>query len=156
MKSAATRSMHHMKTRLFAATLLCAVALSAAPQSASAAQRTACQMLPAATVQTILGSAVMTPGTGATPTVGNGVTSYQCYYIGKGGGASLFVFYNATAALASAQASASIPRLERMGAGHGSSLAGSKGNIAFMVSVRNASDAGKLKALLDAAMRNST
>jgi hypothetical protein len=147
--------MHHMKTSLIAATLVFAVALSATPENANAAQRTACQILPAATVQTILGSAVMTPGSGATPTVGNGVTSYQCFYIGKSGGASLFVFYNATAALASAQATTSIPRLERMGAGHGSSLAGSKGNIAFMVSVRNVADAGKLKALLAAAMSNS-
>jgi hypothetical protein len=148
--------MHHMKTSLFAAALLCATAFTGVPQNADAAQRTACQMLPAATVQTILGSAVMTPGTGATPTVTNGTTSYQCFYVGKGGGASLLVFYDATAAQASAQASMNTARFARMGAGRGgASLAGSKGNIAFLVSVRNASDAGKLKALLDAAMRNS-
>ncbi len=113
-------------------------------------------MLPAATVQTILGSEVMTPGTGATPTVTNGVTAYQCFYIGKGGGASLMVSYNPTAAQASAQASMNASRFGAMAAGHGgASLAGAKGNIAFMVTVRNASNAGKLKALLDAAMRNS-
>jgi hypothetical protein len=145
-----------MKTSLFAAALLCATAFTGVPQNAGAAQRTACQMLPAATVQTILGSVVMTPGTGATPTVTNGTTSYQCFYVGKGGGASLLVFYDATAAQASAQASMNTARFARMGAGRGgASLAGSKGNIAFLVSVRNASDAGKLKALLDAAMRNS-
>ena len=144
-----------MKLSIFATTLVWAFALSATVDNANAAQRTACQILPAATVQTILGFPVMTSGPGAVPTVGNGVTSYQCFYVGEAGGASLFIFYNATAALASAQASTSIARLERMGAGHGSSLAGSKGNIAFMVSVRNASDAGKLKALLAAAMRNS-
>ncbi len=141
---------------LFAAALLCAVALTAAPKSANAAQKTACQILPTATVQTILGSPVMTPGTGATPTVTNGTTAYQCFYVGKGGGASLMVFYDATAAQASAQATMNTARFARMGAGRGgASLAGSKGNIAFMVSVRNASDAGKLKPLLDAAMRNS-
>jgi len=59
---------------LVAAIVLGAAALTAAPGTANAAQRTACQMLPAATVQTILGSEVMTPGTGATPTVTNGVT----------------------------------------------------------------------------------
>jgi hypothetical protein len=141
---------------LFAATLLCAVALTAAPKSANAAQKTACQILPAATVQTILGSAVISPGAGADPTVSNGTTSYQCFYVGKGGGASLFVFYDATAAQASAQATMNTTRFARMGAGRGgASLAGSKGNVSFMVSVRNPSDAGKLKTLLDAAMRNS-
>lgn len=140
---------------LLAAIAFCAVALTGAPGTANAAQRTACQMLPASTVQTILGSAVMTPGTGAVPIVGNGVTSYQCFYVGEKGGASLFIFYNETAAQASLQASTSIVRFERMGAGHGSSLAGSKGNVAFMVSVRNPADAGKLKALLAAAMKNA-
>jgi hypothetical protein len=140
---------------LLTAVVLCAAAFSATPATANAAQRTACEMLPAATVQTILGSAVMTPGTGATPTVTNGVTSYQCFYVGKGGGASLFVFYDATAAQASAQASMNTARFARMGTRHGASLAGSKGNIAFMVTVRNEADAGKLKSLLDAAMRNA-
>jgi hypothetical protein len=146
--------MHHMKT-MFAAIAVCVVALAGAPNTANAAQRTACQMLPAATVQAILGSAVMTPGTGAEPTVGNGVTSYQCFYVGEKGGASLFIFYNATSAQASAQASMNTARFARMGTRHGASIAGSKGNIAFMVSVRNPSDAGKLRALLDAAMKNS-
>lgn len=144
-----------MKTSLVAAALVCALALSATPKPANAAQKTACEILPAATVQTILGSAVMTPGTGAAPTVAGGTTSYQCFYVGKGGGASLFVYYNATPAQASAQASMNTARFARMGARHGGVLAGAKGNIAFMVSVRNAADAGKLKALLDAAMRNS-
>jgi len=139
---------------LFAA-LLCVVAFAGTPNTASAAQRTACQMLPASTVQTILGSAVMTSGTGAEPTVGNGVTSYQCIYVGEKGGASLSIFYNATAAQASAQATMNTARFARMGTRHGASIAGSKGNVAFLVSVRNASDAGKLKALLAAAMRNS-
>jgi hypothetical protein len=143
------------RAALAAAIVLGAAALTAAPGTANAAQRTACQMLPAATVQTILGSAVMTPGTGATPTVTNGVTSYQCFYVGKGGGASLLVFYDATAAQASAQASMNTARFAGMGTRHGTALSGAKGNIAFMVTVRNAADAGKLKAMLDAAMRNS-
>jgi hypothetical protein len=140
---------------LAAALVLSAAALTVPPGTANAAQRTACQMLPAATVQTILGSEVMTPGTGATPVVTNGVTSYQCFYVGKGGGASLFVFYHATAAQASAQASMNTAHFAGMGARRGSSLSGAKGNIAFMVTVRNAANDGKLKALLDAAMRNS-
>ncbi len=141
---------------LFAAALLCAVSLTATPKSANAAQKTACQMLPASTVTTILGSAVISPGAGAAPTTSYGTTSYQCFYVGKSGGASLFVFYDATAAQASAQAKMNTTRFASMGAGRGgASLAGSKGNISFMVSVRNPSDAGKLKPLLDAAMRNS-
>lgn len=46
-------------------------------------------------------------------------------------------------------------RFAGIGARRGASLSGAKGNIAFMVTVRNAADAGKLKAMLDAAMRNS-
>jgi hypothetical protein len=149
----------HITTRvgpvLGAAILLCMVALTSTPKTADAAQRTACDMLPAASVQAILGSPVMTPGKGKTPTVTNGVTSYQCFYVGKHG-ASLFIFYNATAAQAAAQASMGASPLERFQkARHGSSLKGAKGNIAFMVSVREEADAGKLKPLLDAAMRNS-
>jgi len=145
-----------MKTSLVAASVLCAIALSATPKTANAAQRTACQMLPAATAQTILGYTVMSPGPGAEPTVTGGSTSYQCFYMGGNGGASLFIYYDATAAQASAQASMNMARFARMGKTYGANtIAGSKGNIAFMVTVRNPSDVGKLKALLAAAMRNS-
>jgi hypothetical protein len=142
--------------KLLAAIALCIATLAGAANGANAAQKTACQMLSAATVTTILGSAVITPGAGAAPTVTGGSTSYQCFYVGKGGGASLFVFYDATAAQASAQATMNTARFASMSAGRGgASLAGSKGTVSFMVSVRNQSDAGKLKPLLAAAMRNS-
>ncbi len=107
---------------LVATIVLGAAALTAPPGTANAAQRTACQILPAATVQTILGSTVMAAGAGATPTVTNGVTSYQCFYVGKGGGASLFIFYNATAAQASAQASMNAARFAGMSARRGSEV----------------------------------
>ncbi len=122
---------------------------------ADAAQRTACQILPVATVRSILGSTVVTPTDGATATVTGGTTAYQCYYVGPHG-ASLMIWYNHSPADAAAQSSGLVARLTgggRMAGRGGSALAGSKGNVAFMVAVRATADKGKLPALLAAAMR---
>ncbi len=134
---------------------LCAAVTASATAPAYAAQRTACQILPVATVQRILGSTVVTPTDGATATVSHGTTAYQCYYIGPHG-ASLMIWYNRSPADAATQSSALVARFAGMGRMMGrpvSALAGSKGNVAFMVSVRETGDKGRLPALRAAVMR---
>ena len=140
---------------LSAAIAMCAIISLATPNNAqAAAQRGACQILPGAAAQTILGSAVEAHQ--SAPTTGNGATATMCYYIGEHHGATLMASYQASAALASASAANLVARLNNgpmAHKGHGSSLAASKGNVVLMVSVRENADAGKLKSLLAAALR---
>jgi hypothetical protein len=142
---------------LSAAIAMCAIISAAIPTGAQAAgQRGACQILPGAAAQTILGSAVEAHQ--SAPTTGNGATATMCYYIGEHHGATLMASYQASAALASASASHLVARLNNgpmAHMGHGSSLAASKGNVVLMVSVRENADAGKLKSLLAAALRGA-
>ncbi|MDQ6940946.1 MAG: hypothetical protein M3169_00320 [Candidatus Eremiobacteraeota bacterium] len=117
----------------------------------SAANPSPCQVLPASTVQSILGSPVQAHAPPEPVTVG-GMTQYSCYYIGPDTNASLQImdFHSASAAAASpALQRPNNTRYARPG-----TLADHKNNYVLVVSVRKPSDAGKLRALLSAAMRN--
>lgn len=141
---------------LSAAVAMCAI-ISAAiiPSGAQAAtQRGACEVMPGAAAQAVLGAGMETHEIALATT--NGSTTTTCNYIGREHGATLMLYYQGSAAEASASASNITARLSGNGRisrrGHGSGLAGSKGNVVVIVSVRERGDVGKLKPLLATAM----
>ena len=140
---------------LSAAVAMCAIISAATSMSAqAAAQRGACEVMPGAAAQAVLGAGMETHEIALATT--NGSTTTTCNYIGREHGATLMLYYQGSAAEASASASNITARLSGNGRtsrrGHGSGLAGSKGNVVVIVSVRERGDAGKLKPLLAAAM----
>lgn len=134
---------------------MCAIISAAIPTGAqAAAQRGACEVLTGAAAQAVLGADMEAHEVALATT--NGATTTTCNYIGRQHGATLMLYYQASAAEASANASSLTARLSGNGRmsrrGHGSGLAASKGNVVVIVSVRERSDTGKLKSLLAAAM----
>lgn len=141
----------HKKTSIAIGFLAAAGMLIVTLDSSVAGTPQPCQVLPAATVQSILGSPVQSHAPPEPATVAE-ITQFSCFYVGPNTNASLQIadaHSASAAAAAAARVTASHARYGLRG-----TLVGHKGSYIVTVGVRKPSDYGKLRALLSAALRN--
>ena len=141
--------------RCFYSLLACAalngVVLIAGSVRADAGQRTACEVLPVATVSAALGAQLETHEV-RTPSPNGGI-SYTCAYLGPQKQATVMVAYDTTPAMAAADRDG-WNRVRGAGGGSDSGIAGTKGSVAVMIDVHQHTSEATLKRLLAAALSN--